>query len=176
MHNYDEAPVSWAGPAWFVVITNIGCQKRAQLGLAGAGYRTFLAHYTKWVSHARMRKIVKRPLLDRYLFVEVDPNLQSFETIRKTHGVESLLTLNGVPMAVPSKWVEDLLGRQLRGEFDYASREPMPQNAIVEIVEGIYESVRGVLLNIGRRGASVKPFGQNRPVLVSQVAIRAVSC
>jgi transcription antitermination factor NusG len=174
--NLDHAPVSFAGPAWYVITTNPGCQVRAQLGLAAAGYRTFLAQYTAWVTHARIRKMKRKPLLNRYLFVEVDPNRQSFETIRCTNGVESILTISGVPMAVPSAWVEELIVRQLRGEFDYASRESMPQYAVVEVVEGINESLRGVLMNIGRKGASVKLFGQRAAVLVSPVSIRAAIC
>jgi transcription antitermination factor NusG len=176
MQNLDHAPVSFAGAAWYVITTNPGCQTRAQLGLAAAGYRTFLAQYTAWVTHARIRKMKRKPLLNRYLFVEVDPNQQSFETIRQTNGVESILTISGVPMAVPSLWVEELISRQLRGEFDYASQGPLPQYAIVEVVEGINESLRGVLLSIGRKGANVKLFGQKSAVLVSQMAVRAVPC
>lgn len=172
----DDIPISYAGPAWFVVVTNIGCQVRAQLGLEAAGYRTYLAHRTVWVTHARMRKLKRKPLLDRYLFVEVDPNKQSFETIRQTDGVESLLTDRGIPSAVPRSWVEELLLRQLRGEFDFATQEGLPKNAVVEIVEGIHESLRGVLMSIGRKGATVKPFGRTSTVLVSQVSVRAVAC
>lgn len=172
----DDLPISYAGPAWFVIVTNIGCQVRAQLGLEASGYRTFLAHKTVWVSHARIRKMKRKPLLDRYLFVEIDPNRQSFEAVRQTNGVESILTDRGYPAIVPRAWVEELLLRQLRGEFDFASKEQLPPNAMVEIIEGIHDSLRGVLMSIGRKGASVKLFNKKSPVLVSAVSLRPALC
>jgi transcription antitermination factor NusG len=169
-----DIPLSYAGSSWYVAITNIGCQKRAALGLGAIGFRTFLPVYTEWVTHARLRKIKEKPLLDRYLFVEVDPNQQSFEKIRQTDGVESLLTTMGMPISVPGHFVTDLLQRQLTGEFDFAAKERLPNRAIVEIVEGIHENLRGVLLSYStRRGAMVKLLGQRTTVRVSPVSLRA---
>jgi transcription antitermination factor NusG len=175
--NRDHIPLSYPGATWFVVQTNIGCQNRARLGLDAAGYRTFLPFYTAWVTHARLKSLKRKPLLDRYLFVEVDPARQSFETIRQTDGVELIITNNGVPVAVPSFWVNDLLKRQLLGEFDFASKDKLPVGAIVEIVEGVHESLRGVLTSISFRsgkGATVKILDSKQSVQVSHVSLRAV--
>jgi transcription antitermination factor NusG len=67
---------------WFCITTNPNCQARAALELYALGFRTFLPKIRKWATHARVRKAVEKPLLGRYLFVEVDQPRQSFWTVR----------------------------------------------------------------------------------------------
>ena len=94
---------------------------------------------------SRVRKIVKRPLLCRYLFVELDPNLQSFEAIRQTDGVEAIVSNMGIPMVIPRELVESILCRMLAGDFDYASEEPLTTGAKVKIVSGQWDELIGVI-------------------------------
>lgn len=139
-------PISYpAGPHWFAVYTNIKCEARAQLSLDAQGFRTFLPQMTKWVSHARVRTVVKRPLLCRYLFVEIDPNKQGFDAVRRTDGVESIVGNCGTPMVIPSGFVVAFLKKQLAGEFDYAAKEPITRGAKVKIVTGEWDELIGMV-------------------------------
>lgn len=141
------SPVSFpAGEQWYALHTNIKCEFRAQFGLDGKGFRTFLPLMTRWISHARVRKIVQRPLLSRYLFVELDPNQQSFEDVRRTDGVEAVVSNLGVPVVIPRGLVEAFIGKQLAGEFDYASEEPLTKGAKVHVVHGEWDDLIGVVI------------------------------
>ncbi len=51
------------GPKWFCVVVNPNCLRRAEYFLGAAGYRTFCLKLRKWVSHARVKRAVERPLL-----------------------------------------------------------------------------------------------------------------
>jgi transcription antitermination factor NusG len=135
LHASDFPPISFAGPQWFVVITNPSCENRAQMGIEAAGYRTFMPKLRRWVNHARVKKAVERPLLARYLFVEVDYPRQSFADIRLVNGVECMLAHGGVPCTVPRRFIEDFLRRYMTGEWDFVEQEELPIGARVRIVE-----------------------------------------
>jgi Transcription termination factor nusG len=81
--------ISFNGPQWFCLVVDPGCQRQIENALAALGYRPFMPKVKKWVSHARVKKAVERPLpgLARYLFVKVDFPRQSFAPIMATPGV-----------------------------------------------------------------------------------------
>lgn len=164
------------GLHWFAIYTNIACERRAQAGLDAKGFRTYLPQCTRWVSHARVRKVVKRPLLTRYLFVEMDPARQSFMAIRATDGVEAIVGTTGTPMTIPPKFVEEFLGRELAGEFDYAGKDDLPTGAKVKITSGEWDGLFGVITSgsTANNGAvMVKLLKDRREVRIRAYALRA---
>jgi transcription antitermination factor NusG len=145
-------------------VTNPGCQARATGELYQLGYRTFYPKIKKWVSHARVRKAVEKPLLGRYVFVEVDHPRQSFGSVRACNGVEGIISSLGVPTPFPSRLVEDFIRRQLANEWDFVTQEPVryvdangdiqvrenpptPIGARVAIVEGEFNAALATVTN-----------------------------
>jgi len=165
-----------SGPRWYVVQTNIRCEKRAEMGLAAEGFRVFLPRLTRWKSHARLRAIGTDPLFPRYLFIEADFNRQPITAVRSTHGVESIINNNGVPASIYSDFVINLIERQMEGEFDVTKDEPPPQWAKMAVMDGKYEDCIGIiakmkpnqrvelLINImGRKERATLQLAQIRP-------------
>lgn len=152
----NEPPISFAGPEWFAVMTNPKCEWRAAMELSAMGFRTFLPRRKVWVTHARVKKAVERPLLPRYLFVEVDYPRQSFGQVRLVNGVEGILCNSGVPIVIPRRFVEDFLFRYMAGEFDEVAKSALPVGARVRIVEGPYDDVLATVLNVKNNQAVVK--------------------
>lgn len=159
--SFTHPPISYAGPCWFVVVTNPRCLLRAQLDLDAAGYRTFTPKSRRWVSHARVRKAVEKPILSRYLFVEVDYPRQSFGGVKAANGVESVLSNHGVPAPVPSRFVEDLLQRYLKGEWDEVTNKALPLGARVRIVEGECEDMLATITQHSGGKIAAKLLGTN---------------
>lgn len=151
-----SAPVVNERAEWFCVMTNPNCERRAEMELYSLGYRTFAPKIRKWASHARVKKAVERPLLSRYLFVEIDHDGdqgQSYGEVRGVNGVEMLLS--GVlpkgawgPLPFPAHWVEGLLTRQLAGEWDEIAKGPIPVGARVRIIEGEFDNLLATVTNI----------------------------
>lgn len=163
--NFQEPPAIRDGAKWFCVMTNPGCQVRAEKELYSLGYRAFSPKIRKWASHARVRRAVEKPLLGRYLFVEVDnrDDGQSFGAVRNVNGVEMILS--GVlpdrtwgPLPFPSHWVEGFLSRYMAGEWDFVRQEPVhyldengekqtrqndrtPVGARIRIIEGEFDDM-----------------------------------
>lgn len=166
-----------AGLHWFVLYTNIRSEKRAQLQLDAKGFRTFLPESTHWVTHARVRSIVRRPLLTRYLFLEMDPNKQSFMDVRATDGIEAIVGTTGTPMIIPREFVDSFMMRQLAGEFDYAGKSSLIAGDKVKIVAGEFDEMIGVITSgdTAFGGAvMVKLLKDRREVRLRAYAVRAI--
>jgi len=172
-------PASFSRPIWLVIYTNIKCEYRVRGGLAGKGFRCYVPEMTKWVSHARTKQKVKRPLFQRYVFVEIDMDQQSMEDIRQTDGVETVLFNEGVamPFTVPEGFIEETLRRQLAGDFDFTKEDPMPLGAKVVIVQGEWDGLFAVVT--GRKGGAgngdvmLKVLKMKAPIRLPLASIRA---
>ena len=133
----DPLPASFpAGLAWYVVYTNINCEMRAKRGLDALGLRTYLPLLRKWRRHARRRDKVERALFARYLFVGFDINRDAWYPIRTTHGVESILSRDGIPESVPAAAIERLMAAEAMGRFDLTREGAMLRPGDKVEVEG----------------------------------------
>lgn|GEM_PF-5649379 len=158
---------------WYCAITNPNCQRRAELELASLGYRTFTPKVRKWVTHARVRKAVERPLLGRYLFVHLDPDLQGFHAIRGVNGVEGIVGMCGTPSAFPSRQVEDLLRRQLAGEWDEVAKGKLAVGARIRVMEGEFADMLATVTNVKGRKVSFKVLDSRTYGTVHDFLVRA---
>jgi len=159
-----EFPIS-ATSQWFCAVTNPNCQARAALGLHELGYRTFYPKVRRWVTHARVRKAKDRPLLGRYIFVEVDPknDQQSFYAVRAVNGIESVLSSwqqtpfgdRVQPAAFSSDWIASMRLRQMAGEWD-ETRGTLPIGARIMLMEGEFaDKLATVTAKEGRRERTI---------------------
>lgn len=167
---------------WYAAIVAPNCLKRAEDELESLGYRFFAPRLKKWVSHARQKRAVWRPILGRYLFVDIDPvvplkgplgGCQSFHSVRACNGVEGLVGIAGEPQALPIGTVEVLMRRQMSGEWNYVDEgdfpdgkggwrqnERMPIGARVRIVEGELEGMLAVLAGVRKGRYSLRLLGK----------------
>jgi transcription antitermination factor NusG len=154
---------------WYCAITNPNCQGRAALGLHAAGIRSFYPKVRRWVSHARVRTAVERPLLGRYIFVEVDHPNQSFGSVRAINGIEGIIS-NPDPISVPTIFVKRLRERYMDGEWDFVRTDipcpwydqygdlkwrqnrEMPIGAQVKIMEGEFNDMLATITGRNKNG------------------------
>src|SRR5215470_1526757 len=98
-----EFPASFTGNfGWYVAYTDVKGEQRARMGLAAKGFAVHLPIYLREVRHARRVKVVERPLFPRYLFVGFDINRDPWTEVRRTDGVDRLLSHDEIPVRVPS--------------------------------------------------------------------------
>ena len=179
-----EFPISPTS-RWYCAVTNPNCQARAALGLHEIGYRTFYPKVRRWVTHARTKQAKDKPLLGRYIFVEVDPenDQQSFYAVRAVNGIETLLTkwqetkfgMSIQPAAFSSDWIASMRLRQMAGEWD-ATRGDIPIGARVRLMQGEFaDQLATVTAKEGRRGKTVvfKLLGENTYGKLSADNVRA---
>ena len=130
--------------AWYIVVTNPNCHRRAESGLASLGYAAFWPKCKKWASHARVKIAKEYPILGRYLFVDIPD--QNFWAVRGVDGIEALLTGDDrAPATVPDEIVWRFRERWMSGEWDYVSKGKLPIGAKVRIMEGEFEDLLTVV-------------------------------
>lgn len=176
------------GQSWYIAITNPNCHRRAECGLAAAGYQAFWPKLRKWVSHARTKKAKEYPILGRYLFVEIPD--REFYTVRNVNGIEGILTGdNGAPATVPAAVVWNFRERYMRGEWDFVASETgefvdeagkfitrktaVPVGAMIRIMEGEFADLLTVVR--GRQNGKIKflPPGKREFFYTREANVRA---
>jgi len=138
-----ELPASFAaGFAWYVAYTDVRCEQRARMELTAKGFAVYLPTYLREIRHARRVKTVERPLFPRYLFVGFDINHDPWTQVRRTDGIDRLLSHDEIPVRVPPGVVEGLRAAQERDVFaEKARMEAAPTiGEHVEIADGPFRN------------------------------------
>jgi transcriptional antiterminator RfaH len=133
-----------AGPRWYVVHTQPGCEERAALHLATQGFTIFCPRFRKTVRHARKITSKVAALFPGYLFVKLNPARDRWRCINGTRGVIRLLTLGDRLQPAPAGVVETLQARaDSHGVFVTAQELSVGQQ--VRITEGPFANLVGTL-------------------------------
>jgi transcription antitermination factor NusG len=163
------------GTAWYCVTVRPGWMQRVCAELAALGYRAFYCERTKWVSHARQRRVKRSPLpaMSGYLFVDIAHGKgQSFEQVRNVYGVVAVVKSGESPKQFGLTPI-DFLRRQLEGEWDEAGKTRLEVGCRVRVVEGEHDGELAVIT--ARKGQRVTYRLRKGPIYgsVMQASLRA---
>ena len=75
---------------WYVIYTHTNGEEKALMNLKHQGFYAYVPRYRKTIRHARKVKTVLRPMFPRYMFVELDLELDQWRAINGTFGVACL--------------------------------------------------------------------------------------
>src|ERR1700739_3786845 len=103
---------------WYAVYTQPHAEAKAAKHLSRQGYSAYLPRYRTWVSHARRRRAVLRPLFPRYLFAGVDRTSMLGRPILSTIGVADVVRAGDDPTGVPPEVLAAIREREALGAFD----------------------------------------------------------
>ncbi len=161
-------------PQWFCLVVSPGRVRQIEAELSALGYRAFQPRAKRWVNHARVKTAKETPVfgLGRYLFVEVNPYLQSFGPVMAVRGVQSVISVRNQPWPMPRADVEAVLHRYLAGEFDETTGSA-PIGARVSIVAGEFDNWLATVTGVGKGDrVSLKILGKN--IRLDRVKLRHV--
>lgn len=134
---------------WIVVHTQFNKEFISEYNLIRQGFETYLPKYKKVIHHARKRSFVSRPLFPRYLFVNNHNRNLSINSISSTHGVNTIVSMDGKPAQISHDIINKIKSRENNeGIIDI---KPFSNKAIgeeVEIVEGAFKGKSGVFNGI----------------------------
>lgn len=157
--------ISYNGPHWFVGQVRYGKEARVGGDLASKGYRVYFPKIRRWASHARQKKVVYRPVLPTYIFIEIDYPRQSFPVIGdRRDGLQSFLSNCGAPAPIPDRFVDRFIISELRGDFDEIKHDPLPVGANVAIMEGEFRDMCATVISKKHGIVTVKPVGTSQVV------------
>ena len=158
---------------WYCATVRSNNHRRAELDLNRLGFRTFFPKTRKWATHARVKRPVEKPILGRYLFVDIDHPQQSFSQVRTAIGIDGMITRLGTPIPFPSKWVDDLLIRYLKGEWDEIENGKIPVGARIRIMEGEFSNMLATVISSKGKLVGCKILGEARIATLPESLVRA---
>ena len=97
---------------WYVVHTQTNKESKAALHLQRQGFEIYLPRYLRVVNHARTARTVVRPLFQRYLFVQLNTEIERWRSINGTFGVSYVITSGEHPLPTPKGMVEAIRQRE----------------------------------------------------------------
>ena len=126
--------------AWYAVYTQPHAETKAAEHLLRQGYSVYLPRYRTWVSHARRRQPVLRPLFPRYLFAGVDRDSMPWRPILSTVGVTGVVRAGDEPSLVPPGILAAIREREEIGAFDRLDpRHALRRGGLVRVTSGAFE-------------------------------------
>lgn len=96
---------------WFAVMCKPRAEGIAQQCLERQGFRTFLPRHSRTSRTAQGMRTRIEPLFPRYLFLRLDPALQSVGPVRSTRGVAQLVQFGTGPCVVPEAVITGIQAR-----------------------------------------------------------------
>lgn len=105
---------------WYVVRTTVKGEVKAAENIRKAGFDTYYPRRRVEVQHRRTKVFVvkEEPLMPRYLFVGQPKVNPDFYRLRNCDGVEGILGVDGRPIGVSHKSVEDIYLAEIEMDFD----------------------------------------------------------
>lgn len=134
---------------WYAVHTQPHAETRALDNLLRQGYRAYLPRCRIWVSHARRRQLLLRPLFPRYLFAAIEEPGTRWRPILSTFGVSDLVRAGDRPVPVPNEIVEAIRAREQEGAFSAIDpRRRLQPGELVRVTAGAFADAVGQLVEL----------------------------
>jgi transcriptional antiterminator RfaH len=128
---------------WYVVRVKARQETIAEENLARQGYRVWLPQISLQRRRRGKWRPVVEPLFPGYLFVQLQPGVESYAPIRSTRGVTDLVRFADEPIPMPGDIVEGLRLRQEELEAEGSSMPFQPGDKL-HIVDGAFSGWEGV--------------------------------
>jgi transcriptional antiterminator RfaH len=134
---------------WYAVYTRPHAETKALEHLLHQGYQAYLPRYRTWVSHARRRRLVQRPLFPRYLFAGLDRATTRWRPILSTAGIADIVRAGDEPAPVPCDIVAAIREREAAGSFDCTiAQRSLRLGELVRVTTGAFEDMVGRLVEL----------------------------
>lgn len=184
---------------WYVVRTTVKGEGKAFDSIRKAGYDVYFPRRRVEVQHRRTKTYVvkEQPLMPRYLFVGQPKVNPDFYHLRNCDGVEGVLGVDGRPIRVSEKSVEDIYLAEIEMDFDdtraarihrkeelasvkenTARQFPAGQSVLVVDLSNPFSEREGVVVEVTRTGnirTLLELFGRMTPVEFREFQLSAVA-
>jgi len=170
----STAPGLWHGQAWFALRTAPRHEKKVHERLTNQGVESFLPLCERLSQWKDRRMRITAPLFPGYSFARFGPAERP--RVIKTAGVASIVGLNGIPVPVEDREIDNLK-RLMESKLPYDPCVGLAPGMEVEVVHGPLAGVRGILMRMDSRYrlvVSVDVIRQGAAVEIDAADVTAV--
>ena len=97
---------------WYLVYCKPKSETIAQDNLTRQGYQVYLPLISRYKQRARKLFQTVEPLFSRYLFIQLDTEVDNWSPIRSTLGVANIVRFGQIPAPVPFDLINELKARE----------------------------------------------------------------
>lgn len=129
---------------WYLVLTKPRHEDIAQTHLQRQGFHIY---YPLLQQHKRRRnlyQVVTEPLFPRYLFIQLNSDVQDWSKIRSTRGCISLVRFGQLPARIPDDLIEKLKQDEKKRIIDQSIPDFKPGDR-VQIMDGVLSNYEGIV-------------------------------
>jgi len=134
---------------WYALYTRPRAEKQVYQRLTEAGVETFLPLQKTYRMWSDRKKLVEKPLLSSYIFVNTKS--KHFPEVYKTQGVVKFVTFEGHPASIPQKQIDNLRLLINSDEEIEVTGEQFAKGDNVEVTNGSLIGLTGELIKIGSK-------------------------
>jgi transcription antitermination factor NusG len=141
-------------PCWYAIQTRCRFEKKVAAQLQNKGVETFVPLVSQVHRWSDRRQVVEVPLFPGYGFVRIS-DLSAYRLrVLQTAGLTSFVTVNGMPVPVPEKQIEDV--RLLLSQGVSSSVSPFVKaGQRVRIRGGCLDGIEGIFLQCNQDSSLV---------------------
>jgi len=160
---------------WYAIYTNPRAEKLVYQRLIEEEIETFLPLQKTFRVWSDRKKLVEKPLLPSYIFVNTTP--KHFPQLHKIKGIVKLVSFEGKPVSIPKNQIDNLrllVNSDARIEV---TSENFAQGDNVEVVSGSLVGLTGELIRIGSHNRVViriDRLDQNLVVKIPKAFLRKI--
>jgi len=129
---------------WYVVQTQFQGETKAEAHLLNQGFNTYVPRYSKARRHARRVDMVLVPLFPRYIFVQIDLDVQQWKSINGTFGVSRIVSSGEKPMAIKDNVILEIKSRENSDGAVVLKPKFYNKGELLRIVEGSFSDCIGL--------------------------------
>ena len=177
--------------AWFVVYTDPNREVKVVEKLEAMHVVSFMPVVTEWKPRTRAERdqkkpleAISRPLLSRYLFVDLPDAGRAFALVQQVEGVREILGLGERKTAVPSSFIEHLREREAAGDFNKTEKRGRivapkwaRDGASVEVKSGPFAGFLATIIRCLPRNqveVAISLFGRSAPTRLDLSTVKHV--
>jgi transcription antitermination factor NusG len=138
---------------WYAIYTNPRAEKLVHQRLLEDEIETFLPLQKTFRIWSDRKKLIEKPLLPSYLFVNTIP--KHFPKLYKIKGIVKLVSFEGKPVSIPKNQIDNLRLLVNSDAVIEVTSENFAQGDNVEVISGSLVGLTGELIRIGSRNRVV---------------------
>jgi transcription antitermination factor NusG len=173
-----DATVDAIRARWYACYTRARHEKRVDEQLRERGIDSYLPLVPRLRQWKDRRKVIDWPLFPSYVFGRFA--LLDVRRVLSIPGVSAIVRVSGRPVPIPEEELDNvrLFAQALRGGESELERRPyMEEGQWVEVLDGPFRGVRGIVMQRrGRRRVliGIKAIGQGLEVNIDTGALRPI--
>jgi transcriptional antiterminator RfaH len=137
-----EFPSSEKG--WFCARTLPHKERFAEENLIKNGLTVYCPRYQKWISTARKKQLVARPLFSGYLFVRQSENVSFLGILRRSPGISCVIGVNNSFSLLPEAVIASLKKRETEAGYIEIDQNKFKKGDKIKLSDKRFADLEGV--------------------------------